>query len=295
MALKAYKRDKEKLREQYYAQLAGQNRQRMFEREQREAADLERRNAQTQKDQLQQLAEYKARHLAQQAADQAEGDAIRARVLELQREEAEKEEARKRLGQQRNRENKEANVELAKLKDELARRDKEEEAKIAAYAQEKERILQARKEAQEAAFKCVALFLFSRLVVFTQAVPFLHYLRRAKMDTRQRLIDAQIERLRAFQSNEEQRLASQQAEAEAAEQQKEAAKQAAREALAKEIEHSRAQQLERKEAEKQREEQEAAQREQIRLKEFAEFVAKEQQVDYQQIKCFRLNDQSSIM
>jgi CRISPR/Cas system-associated endoribonuclease Cas2 len=153
LALKAYKRDKEKLREQYYAQLAEQNRLRMLEREQREAADLVRRNAQTQKDQLQQLAEYKSRHLAQQAAEQAEGEAIRQRVLDLQREEAEKEEARKRMAQQRNRENKEANVELAKLKEEIARRDREEEEKIAAYALEKERVLQARKEAQEAAFK----------------------------------------------------------------------------------------------------------------------------------------------
>jgi general stress protein CsbA len=98
------------------------------------------------------------------------------------------------------------------------------------------------------------------------------------MDTRQRLIDAQIERLRAAKSNEDQRLASQQAEAEAATQQREAAKQAAQEALASDIERSRAQQLARKEAERQRDEKEAAEREAIRQKEFSDFVAKEKQV-----------------
>ena len=248
LELKEMRRVKEKQRDAYFASLTVRNAEKMRLREEAEAAELEALNQKVQADQLSQLAAYKARWIANKQAEIAEGEAIKAAVVQRQKDAIVAEERKKEDAARRNRENTEANLKLEKIKEAIIAKEKLEQDAIVAYAATKELKLKQRKEAEEIEFK-------------------------AKLAIRQKMIDKQVAALASFKNNEDTRLAGQQAQAEAAAEARAANDKAKQEQIQRELAQSRADALARKEAEKERVRKQDAEIETRRRRELAEWEA----------------------
>jgi hypothetical protein len=274
--LKAMRKMKEKQRDIYFFSQTLDASEKMRQREVAEAAERERVNHQVQKDQLAQLQQYKDRWMTNKLAEIAEGERLKQAALDLIKEQEEKDRQAELLAEKRNRENTEANIKLEKIKADIMAKEQKEIDAIAFYAAEKDRKMKERKEQEEEAFRYVNIllsFLYVIQSVFTCILCL--WLSSVKQAIRQKMIDDGVARLASFKSNEDSRLAGQQAQAEAAAEARAANDRAKQEQIQRELAESRADAVARKEAEKARNRKLEKEIEELRRRELAEFNARE--------------------
>ena len=150
------------------------------------AQEKKDRNAETIKEQWQD-AQFKKQRLAQES--KVEGELIKKQVAEELEKDYQKELERKQRAVETQHEFLKANERLQQTKEEQKKKDSETEMKTLEYAQEKEKMSNLRKQKENERFK-------------------------AKQETRQKMIDKQIELLNSIQNKEEKRLQKQVEEAE---------------------------------------------------------------------------------
>lgn len=136
-----------------------------------------------------QLENFKLNYIKQLKEEMLEGELIKRQVEEDIEREKQREIARQKKVAQMRADFSQANKDLMKMKEAERLKDIEEEKQIASHAAKKEGLETMKKEREAARFK-------------------------AKLEERQKMIDKQIEELRALKDNQEQVLNKQVAEAE---------------------------------------------------------------------------------
>ncbi|KAM3129741.1 hypothetical protein pb186bvf_018132 [Paramecium bursaria] len=214
LEMKEYKRELEKTREQMHHEEILDNVARLEQLEAIKKQELFKKKAETKKIIQEQHEQMINTHIKAIQNEKIEGELIKAKALQLIKDEEDAANARKRKQLENMDEVRRDNENLKEMKRQQLKKEQEEEERIIAYAKKKDQIIEMRKMREELKFK-------------------------EKLAQRQRLIDAQTANLKSQQENREKLLNKQIKEAEIKAEEVERIKKEKREQLVSRINQSR--------------------------------------------------------